>query len=276
MTKRRSITMNHSCPSLKLNDTIEPKPVPWLFLETGYVQRKKTHPRKITGQVSLPAKHMTFGSDIMFANTSVGFTNQEMNIINNAEKRQAAEFEIQGDVSRVNLAKQYNAQSKIEFQTLMQRQQEEANLRNKAKLLFKDPEGEELITPRSANTEQSVFLESSRADYENNKVDQNDDDFMEKLQTFDTLQMKNMILDSITPEVKLKGSHFTNSNYTFTKDNQINEKITGGRRNIRRAVSSMADPNEVQVSSQINKFPNPRDMNYQSISRMNKFYEGKY
>ncbi|EAY11279.1 hypothetical protein TVAG_061830 [Trichomonas vaginalis G3] len=272
MSHTKQITFNKSCPSIKFNADIEPKPVPWLFIETGYYPKKRSMGGRLTSQVSLPPKHMTFGNDYMFANSTIPFTKQEMNVINTAERRQDVEIEMHNDVSRVNLAKQINAQSKIEFETLLQRQQEEANLKKKQAMLFKDPEGEELITARSSRSTDSLLMDSSRNDVEvsNNEID--DKAYISKLEKFDGAQVKKMIFQSITPATRIRGSHFSKSEFSFGKNDQLEKRVSGGMRNIQRAITSMADPNEYNVAKKLDSFPDPRDSNLPSINRMNKFY----
>lgn len=271
MTASRSITFHKSCPSLKLNNQVETKPVPWVFLETSHMPRKKIRAAKNSSNISSPPP-ATFGSDFLFSNSNIGFTKQELYVLDNAESRKQMELELVQDVSRVNLAKQIHNESKIAFENLLRKKEDEERQRALRMQMFTDPEDEFLITPRTP-TSSALQKQMSRKEIENNVPVQ--EEVTQEMHTLDSSQMKQLILKSIIPPEQVRGSLFTKSDYSFTKNNHLNLKLSHGRRNIRHAIYSTCNE-ESGITNHLNALPDPKDMNLSTINRMRKYYGANF
>ncbi|EAY22282.1 hypothetical protein TVAG_094570 [Trichomonas vaginalis G3] len=276
MTHRRSISVQNSSPTLGLKNNIDFKQVPWLFLETTSLPRRRKKELFNNRQIPVEMTQRTFDSNHMFSNTAIGFSKQELNVINTASHRENVEMELHNEVSRVNLAKQIHTQSKIAFESLLQKQEEDAQQKKRQMEMFKDPSSEQLITPRTPKFEQGVKSNGSSVDPDNFRLKQSDEEIFSQLNTFDSSQMKKMILDSLTEEKKIKGSIFMQSEFFFSKNQNVQKKVSHGRRNIQKAIYETCDKDPSKIGEQLKLLPDPRDLNYPSMHRMRKFYGNQF
>lgn len=274
MTSRRDVTINNTFRVSGRRHSVQPQSVPWVFLENN-IMPKRRRSRNIIEEISLPPKQMTFGTDYMFSNTSVAFTKQEINLIN-GHRVLGAEMGVKSEASRIDLAKIVHAESKINLRSEIKKKKEENHSSRGPQYILAETRDDELITPRAFNNDSEEFFVDSAEKFKLNNADLNNDALIEKLHANDNSQMKKLILQSLMPENSVQKARIQLCNYQISDGKQINEKITAGKRNIRKAITAVADQHESKVVHRLNVFPDPREMDYESISQMNSYYGGKY